>query len=114
MWLKKFNVCYGTACMDECADITTAKFRDNEPKSVWVDDTWKALRQMKYEKLNSSVIDSKIENGKALVILNPAINTKAGKTTQKDVYFLSRKGDMWLIDEQIVTDEEVDVEKLAL
>jgi hypothetical protein len=51
-----FNKSYGTHLMDEVADYTTPKFRDNKPKSVWVVYTWRILNKMKYERLNSSLI----------------------------------------------------------
>ena len=34
--VKLFDKAYGTPLMDEIADYTTPKFRDNRPKSVWV------------------------------------------------------------------------------
>lgn len=38
--IKVFIAGYGTPRMDEAADVTTAKFRDDRPKSVWVVETW--------------------------------------------------------------------------
>ena len=31
------------------ASYTTGKFRDNKPREVWVIDTWKALKSIKYK-----------------------------------------------------------------
>ena len=100
--------------MDEIADYTTPKFRDNKPKSVWVVDTWKTLKEIKYEKLNSSVIDTKVKDNKAIVVTETKIKTVVGETTQKDIFYLIKQGERWLIDELIVTDEEIDLNKVQL
>ncbi len=44
--VKLFNENYGGPRMDKIADYTTANFRDNKPKSVWVVDTWRALKKI--------------------------------------------------------------------
>lgn len=100
--------------MDEIADYTTPKFRDNKLKSVWVVDTWKTLKEIKYEKLNSSVIDTKVKDDKAIVVTETKIKTVAGDTTQKDIFYLIKQGERWLIDELIVTNEEIDLNKMKL
>jgi hypothetical protein len=43
--------------MDVIAGYTTAKFRANRPKSVWIVDIGRALKKMKYKRLNSTVIN---------------------------------------------------------
>ncbi len=78
--------------MDEIADYTTPKFRDNKPKSVWVVDTWKTLKEIKYEKLNSSVIDTKVKDDKAVVITEAKIKTVVGETAQKEIFYLLKDG----------------------
>ncbi len=55
--------------MDAIADYTTAKFRLNRPKSVWVVDVWRALKKMKYKRVGSVVVDSKVNGNKKDVIL---------------------------------------------
>ena len=100
--------------MDEIADYTTPSFRDNKPKSVWVMETWKTLQKIQYERLNSSVISSQLKGDKAIVILEAKIKTSAGEVSQKEVYYLVGEGERWLIDELVVTDEEIDPEKLRL
>ena len=112
--VKLFDKCYGRPCMDEIANYTTPKFRDNKPKSVWVVDTWKTLKEIKYEKLNSSVIDTKVKDDKAIVVTETKIKTVVGETTQKDIFYLIKQGERWLIDELIVTDEEIDLNKIQL
>ena len=66
---------YGTSRMDEIGPYTTAKFRDDKPMSVWVAKTWKALKQMEYEKLEFKVLDSKITDKNALVAVQAKIKT---------------------------------------
>ena len=100
--------------MDEIADCTTPQFRDNKPKSVWVVDTWKTLKDIQYERLNSSVIESKVKGDKAIIIVEAKIKTAAAEATQKQIYYLVKVGERWLIDELVVTDEEIDPEKMRL
>ena len=100
--------------MDEIADYTTARFRDNKPKSVWVVETWKTLKEIQFERLNSSVIHSRVKDDKAVVVLEAQIKTAAGGARQKEIYYLVKEGERWLIDELVVTDEEVDAEKIGL
>ena len=40
-----FDDAYGTADMDRCGPITTAKMRKDRPASVWVYDIWKGLQR---------------------------------------------------------------------
>ncbi len=112
--VKLFDKCYGHPCMDEIANYTTPKFRDNKPKSVWVVDTWKTLREIKFQRLNCSVIDTKVKDDKAVVVTETKIKTVAGETTQKDIFYLIKQGERWLIDELIVTNEEIDLNKIEL
>jgi hypothetical protein len=112
--VKIFDKCYGGPLMDELANYTTPKFRDNKPKSVWVVDTWKTLKKIKYERLNSSVIDTKVKGDRAVVVTEAKIKTVVGETNQKDIFYLIRQGERWLIDELIVTDEEIDINKIQL
>ena len=112
--VKLFDKAYGSPSMDEIANYTTPKFRDNRPKSVWVVDTWKTLKEIKYKRLNSSVIDSKVKDDKAIVITEAKIKTVVGETTQKDIFYLVKEGQRWLINRLIVTDEEIDLNKIQL
>ena len=112
--VQLFDKCYGGPLMDEIAEYTTPSFTDNKPKSVWVMDTWKTLKEIQYERVNSSVIDSKLKGDKAIVIMEAKIKTSAGEVSQKELYYLLREGERWLIDELVVTDEEIDPKKLKL
>ena len=112
--VKLFDKAYGSPSMDEIANYTTPKFRDNKPKSVWVVDTWKTLQKIKYEKLNSSVIDTKVKGDRAVVVTEAKIKTIVGETNQKDIFYLIKQGERWLIDKLIVTDEEIDLNKIKL
>ena len=93
--------------MDEIADLTTPKFRDNKPKSVWVVDTWKTLQKLKYKRLDSNIIDSKIEDNKLMVVVKAKIETATRETIRKEIYYLVKDGNRWLIDEMIVTGKKV-------
>jgi hypothetical protein len=112
--VQMFDKCYGTASMDDIPDYTTPKFRDNKPKSVWVVDTWNTLKDIKYERLASSMVNSRINEDKAIVVYEVKIKTAAGETSQKEIYFLIKEDGKWLIDDLVVTDEEIDLEKLEL
>ena len=105
---------YGGPYMDELANFTTPNFRDNKPKSVWVVDTWKSLKQIKYRKIRSSVIASKVKGNKAVVIVDATIETKAVKTSQKELYHLIKEDGKWLINDLVVTDEDIDLENEKL
>ncbi len=107
--VKLFNECYGDPRMDEIVDYTTTNFRDNKPKSVWVVDTWRALQEIEYKKLDGKIIDSKVKGDKAVVIVQDRITTVAGEASHKEIYHLTKSGEKWLIDNLVVTDEEVDL-----
>ena len=109
-----FNKSYGGPRMDEIADYTTPKFRGNKPKSVWVVDTWKTLHDIKYQKLNCTVIGTTIKEDRAIVAIEAKIKTLAGETAQREMLYLVKEKQRWLIDELIVTEEEIDPEKMKL
>ncbi len=67
--------------MDELATFTTANFRDNKPKSVWVVDTWRALHQLKYKKLSGKIMELIYSE----VLKN--ILVRKGITTEKELYY---------------------------
>lgn len=106
-----FDKTYGTSEMSDIAPYTTGKFRDDKPRELWVIDTWKALKNIKYKRLNSKIIDSKIEGDKAVVILQTEYSSVGGKANQKEVFYLIKEKGIWKIDELVVTDEEVEGRK---
>ena len=112
--VKVFIAGYGNANMDEAAEVTTASFRDNKPKSVWVVETWKALNKIEYFHKPGKVVKSKIKGDKAVVLIDAEITTAAGNSKQKEIFSLVKKGDIWLIDEFIVADEKVDLDEYEL
>jgi len=112
--VKLFFQTYGTPQMDEIGPYTTAKFRDDKPMSVWVAETWKALKQMEYEKLEIKILDSKIKDKNALVAVQAKIKTVAGEADQKEIYSLILENNRWLIDDLVVTDEDIDLEKIKI
>ena len=112
--VQLFHECYGSPCMDEISDCTTANFRKNRPKSVRVVDIWRALKRMKYKKLSSSVIDSKVKDDKAVVLVEARIKTADVEKVQKETFSLIKRGKEWLIDDLRVTDEEIDLKQFKL
>ena len=107
-----FDSHYGGPDMDAIAGYTTAKFRLNRPKSVWVVDVWQALKKMKYKRVSSAVVDSTVnDNKKAVIFVETKIKINEKETTQKEVYYLTREAEKWLIDDLVVVNEEVDLEK---
>jgi hypothetical protein len=109
--VRSFSACYGGPCMDDTADHTTGHFRDNKPKSVWVIDTWKALRKTGYQKVKDRIIGSKTLEERSAVLVEAKIRTVAGETQQKEVYYLIKEGQRWLIDDLQVTDEAVELDE---
>lgn len=105
--VKRFSECYGGDCMDDIADLVTPEFRQYKPKSVWVGDTWDNLRKIEYKRLRSTVIDAKIEDGKAVVLLETMIATIDGEKTQREIYYLIYKNAVWLIRGFVVSTGEI-------
>ena len=109
-----FDSHYGGPDMDVIAGYTTAKFRLNRPKSVWVVDVWRALKKMKYKRVGRAVVDSKFnDNKKAVILVETKIKIDEKETTQKEIYYLIQAGKKWLIDDLVVVDGEVDLEKMT-
>jgi hypothetical protein len=75
-------------------------------------DVWQALKKMKYKRVSSAVVDSTVnDNKKAVIFVETKIKINEKKTTQKEVYYLTREAEKWLIDDLVVVDGEVDLEK---
>ena len=69
---------------------------------------------MKYKRLNSTVVDSMIKGDrKAAILVEAKIKINEKETTQKEIYYLTRKGEKWLIDDLVVVDGEVDLEEFS-
>lgn len=100
-----WNAGYGTAEMDACADVTTARMRDDKPKSVWVYDTWKKLNRLGYRKETSAVLQEKIDGDTAVVVLQTRIYADDVYSDQKELFTLMRVDGVWLIDALRVGDE---------
>ena len=109
--IELWNTTYGTAEMDQCGDITTAKMRDNKPKSVWVYDTWKQLDKIDYRKETSKIIRQKIDADMAVIVVQSRIYALDGYVDQKELFTLLNINGTWLIDELVVGDEVLE-EKL--
>jgi len=109
-----FGSHYGGPDMDVIAGYTTAKFRLNRPKSVWVVDIWRVLKKMKYKRVGSAFVDSKFnDNKKAVILVEAKIKINEKETTQKEVYYLTREAEKWLIDDLVVVDGEIDLKKIT-
>ena len=60
------------------------------------------------------MITSKLKDDRAVVIVEAKIKAAAVEATQKQIYYLVRVREQWLIDELIVTDEEADLNTIRL
>lgn len=54
------------------------------------------------------------KDDRAVVIVEAKIKAAAVEATQKQIYYLVRVREQWLIDELIVTDEEADLNTIRL
>ena len=105
---------YGTARMDETGEIVTENFRDGKPISVWVNDTWKKLHQLEFEKLETKILKTKIERDKAIAIVQGKIKTNVGETSHKEIYILEMVDGRWLIEDLRITDEDVSMPEIEI
>jgi len=72
------------------------------------------LKKMKYKRLNSTVVDSMIKGDrKAAILVEAKIKIDEKETTQKEIYYLTREAEKWLIDDLVVVDGEVDLEEFS-
>ncbi len=106
-----WEACYGTAEMDQCGEIVTAKMRDDKPISVWVYDAWKALDRIKYRKEQSEVLKEEIDEMTAIVVLQARIYALDGYVDQKELYRLWKIDGEWFIDGIIIGDEILEEEQ---
>jgi hypothetical protein len=111
--INKFDKYYGGPQMDEITDLTTTRFRENRPGAFWVAKIWKVLDNLRYKRLASVIIESKIEKNSALVVLESEIQTKSGKTLQKEIFYLIKEKGRWLINELVVADDKADVSQMG-
>jgi hypothetical protein len=102
-----FHETYGSARMDEIGPYTTERFRQNLPVTVWLVEVWKQLKDLRYEKLDFEIVESKVETTHASVVTRAKIKTKVGESDQQEIYMLILEDGVWKIDEMFVTDEEV-------
>jgi hypothetical protein len=77
-------------------------------------DTWKTLKDIQYERVNSPMITSKVKDDRAVGIAEAKIKAAAVEATQRQIYYLVRVREQWLIDELIVTDEEAGLNTIRL
>ena len=59
-------------------------------------------------------VDSKVNgNKKSVILVEAKIKINEKETTQKEVYYLTREAEKWLIDDLVVVDGEVDLEEIT-
>ncbi len=59
-------------------------------------------------------LHSRVNNHRKAVVLVEAKIEMAGKeTTQKEIYYLIQEGEKWFIDDLVVNDGEIELEKIA-
>ena len=69
---------------------------------------------MKYKRVGSVVVNSKVNgNKKALILVEAKIKINEKETTQKELYFLRRKAEKWLIDDLVIVDGKIDLEEFS-
>ena len=69
---------------------------------------------MKYKRVGSAVVDSKFYGKKkAAILVETKITIDEKETTQKEIYYLIQAGKNWLIDDLVVVDGDIDLEKIA-
>lgn len=107
--VKQFARCYGKPCMDDIGALVTPGFRDFKPVSVWVADTWRALKESKYLRLSGRVLDSRVKENRAVVSMASTIKTVDGQIDQTEIYYLVMKNGRWLIAERALSPGKVDL-----
>lgn len=64
--------------------------------------------------MSSAVVKSKVNGKKKTVILVEAkIKIDEKEATQKEIYYLIQAGEKWLIDDLVVVDGNIDLEKIT-
>jgi hypothetical protein len=102
-----FMSAYGTSNISQIAPYTTAYFRNYKPEELWVIETWQVLSEYGYRHVSGRIIDEKIKGSTAIVITSSTIETLAGTTRQKEVYYLIKAEERWKLDELLIEEETV-------
>jgi hypothetical protein len=100
--------------MDELMDLTTAQFRQERPKTVWLIEAWDALKKIKYEKVEHEVVKSRILKDRAKIACKTRIKTQSADAQQVEIFSLIKANDIWLIDDLDVVNEVLDLDKLEI
>lgn len=109
-----FMSTYGTPKVSQLAYYTTPYFRNYKPKELWVIETWEVLSELGYRHLSGTILEKKVKGNTAIVITSSNIETLAGKTLQREIYCLIKTEEGWKLDELLIEDETVEVEKYNL
>jgi hypothetical protein len=94
--------------------VTTENFRDGMSKQEWVDKRLPVLRDIEYERLEGEARGVRVEGDTALVTFNATIDTVVGKCWQKELYSLVRRGQIWLLDDMEVVEEDPEPQREEL
>ncbi len=107
--VKLWNQTYGIH-QDKAAEITTLSFREGKEKKQWAQETYRMLKEIEFRYLKNNIIKKQIDNNSAIFTLQSLITTIAGKTLQKEYYYLIKDNEKWLIND-IAVGEEVIIEE---
>jgi hypothetical protein len=106
-----FDRYYGGPDMDKIKNLTTEKFRDFKPETVWIMETWQALNDLSYQRTNSEIKELKMDKNRAAVLVETRIKTTYGETSQQEIFYLVRDA-VWLIDRLDVPKRRVDFKNI--
>lgn len=109
-----FMSTYGTPSISQLAHYTTPYFRNYKPEEVWVIETWEILRGLGYRHLMGKILEEKIKDNTAIIITSSSIETIAGETLQKEIYCFIKTSEGWRLDDLLVEEETVEMEKYNL
>lgn len=109
-----FMSTYGTPRISQLAHYTTPYFRNYKPEEVWVIETWEILSGLRYRHVTGKVLKERIKDNTAVIITSSSIETIAGETLQKEIYFFIKTSEGWKLDDLLVEEEAIETEKYNL
>lgn len=109
-----FMSTYGTPRISQLAHYTTPYFRNYKPEELWVIETWEILSGLEYRHLTGEILEERIKDNTAIIITSSSIETIAGETLQKEIYFFIKTSEGWKLDELLVDEEIIETERYNL
>ena len=109
-----FMSTYGTPRISQLAHYTTPYFRNYKPEELWVIETWEVLSELGYRHVKGTILEERIKDTTAIVVTSSSIETLAGESLQKEIYCFIKTSDGWKLDELLVEEEEIELEKYNL